>query len=125
MSDHKGLFGHGMTKYVGETALNPLKQRNEKTFSQGNMLTELKPDTIVNFSDVSNHVQKAERDIDYDPDVRLEKVRAIRQEIQNGVYRVDYDKIADNLIGVFIDEISTDSAIPPNIFFVGCTGILS
>ena len=125
MSVHKGLFGHGMTKYVNETTLNPSKQRNEKAFSQSNMLTELKRNTIVNLSDASNHVRRTERDIDSEPDIRLEKVRAIRQEIQSGAYKVNYDKIAENMLGVFIDEMSTSSAIPPNIFFVGCTGILS
>jgi len=125
MSVHKGLFGHGMTKWVNGTALSPLKQQDEKAFSQSNVLAELQGNTFVNFSDTSDHVRRGERDIDSEPDIRLDKVYAIRQEIQSGAYNVDYDKIAENVLDVFMDEVSTDSVIPPHILFIGCTGILS
>jgi anti-sigma28 factor (negative regulator of flagellin synthesis) len=37
--------------------------------------------------------------------VRLDKVRALRQEIERGAYRINYDKIAENMLCLFRNEI--------------------
>ncbi|MBW1859292.1 MAG: flagellar biosynthesis anti-sigma factor FlgM, partial [Deltaproteobacteria bacterium] len=37
--------------------------------------------------------------------VRLEKVRALREEIERGAYRINYDKIAENMIGLLAYDI--------------------
>jgi anti-sigma28 factor (negative regulator of flagellin synthesis) len=37
--------------------------------------------------------------------VRSEKVRALREEIERGGYRINYDKIAENMLCLFTNEI--------------------
>lgn len=64
-------------------------------------------------------------EIDSESDIRLEKVRAIREEIQGGAYRLDCDKIAEKMLAVFIDEMSAIPAVRSNIFLVECVVVLS
>lgn len=117
--------GYGMTKYIDDTALSPWKKRNEKAFTQSNMPIEEKGNTTVNLSEASKQVQRAKRVIDSEPDIRFEKVRVIREEIQRGDYRIDYDRIAENMLGVFLDEMSAIPAVPSKIFLVECVSLLS
>jgi anti-sigma28 factor (negative regulator of flagellin synthesis) len=37
--------------------------------------------------------------------VRSEKVRALREEIERGAYRINYDKIAENMLCLFRNDI--------------------
>lgn len=97
--------GYEINKYINETVLSPGKERAEKTSSQGNVPAELKGDDIVSLSEVSKEVQKAREVIESEPDIRLEKIRAIQEEIGKGTYKMDYEKTAENMLGYFIDEI--------------------
>jgi flagellar biosynthesis anti-sigma factor FlgM len=89
------------------------------------MPTEAKGNTTVNLSEASKQVQRAKRGIDAGPDIRLEKVRAIREEIQRGEYRIEYDRIAENLLGGFIDEMSADHAVQSKDVLVECVSLVS
>jgi len=66
--------------------------------------TALKTDTVV-ISDAAKRVQEARRQLDDIPDVREEKVAQLRNQIQNGTYEIDADKIAGKMIkeGLFND----------------------
>jgi negative regulator of flagellin synthesis FlgM len=97
--------GYDINKYINETALSPGKERAEKTSTQGNVPPESKGDDIVNLSEASKEVQKAREVIESEPDIRLEKVRAIQEETERGTYKIDYDKTAEKMLGYFIDEI--------------------
>jgi hypothetical protein len=37
--------------------------------------------------------------------VRREKMRVLREEIQRGAYRINYDKIAENMFFLFTNDI--------------------
>jgi anti-sigma28 factor (negative regulator of flagellin synthesis) len=37
--------------------------------------------------------------------IRLEKVRALREAIETGAYRINYDRIAENMLCLFRNEI--------------------
>lgn len=97
--------GYEITKYINETALSPGKEQTEKTSTEGNIPPESKGDVIVNLSEASKEVQKARDVIESEPDVRLEKVRAIQEEIERGAYEVDAEKTAEKMLGYFIDEM--------------------
>ena len=97
--------GYEITKYINETALSPAKEQAEKTSPEGNIPSESKGDAIVNLSEVSKEVRKARDVIESEPDVRLEKVRAIQEEIESGAYEVDAKKTAEKMLGYFIDEM--------------------
>ena len=112
-----------ITKYIDETAVNACEEPNEKTSMQSNIPAELKGDTIVNLSESSKQVQRAKKVIDSEPDIRLEKVRAIQEKIQKGTYKIDYHKIAENILGVFIDEIVADPGVRSDISLGPCVGL--
>jgi flagellar biosynthesis anti-sigma factor FlgM len=41
-----------------------------------------------------------------EPDVRSDKVQAIKKQIKNGTYKIDYDKTAEEMLKALSDEIS-------------------
>ena len=59
--------------------------------------TAVKADTVV-LSDAAKRVQEARRQLDNIPDVREEKVSQLRNQIQNGTYEINADKIAGKMI---------------------------
>jgi hypothetical protein len=63
--------------------------------------------------------------IEFGPDIRFDKVRAIQEEIQRGDYIIDHDRIAENMLGVFTDEMSAPPTVLPKVFLVRCVGVPS
>ncbi len=43
-------------------------------------------------------INKMREKIDAEPDINMEKVKALRAKIKNGEYKVDAEKLADNLV---------------------------
>lgn len=97
--------GYEITKYINEKVLSPGKEESGKTSTQSNIPPESTGDAVVDLSEASKEVQKAREAIESEPDVRLEKVHAIQEEIERGVYEVDAQKTADKMLGYFIDEM--------------------
>ena len=56
-----------------------------------------KSDTVV-ISDAARRIQDTRRQLDEIPDVREDKVAQLRNQIQNGSYEIDAEKIAGNMI---------------------------
>ena len=56
-----------------------------------------KADTVL-ISDAAKRVQDARDQLNHIPDVREEKVSDLRNQIQNGTYQIDADKIAGKMI---------------------------
>ncbi len=52
----------------------------------------------VDLSQTAREVKKARAQLDSIPDIREEKVAEIKNEIDNGTYRVDGKKIAFNMV---------------------------
>ena len=65
-----------------------------------------KGNPVVNLSQGSNPNQRANNVIQLEPYIRVEKVRALRKQIERGTYQIDCDKIAEKMLGVFTDEIA-------------------
>jgi flagellar biosynthesis anti-sigma factor FlgM len=115
-----------MTKSVNERAQSPWKKWNEKGLAPSNMPNEAEGNTSVNLYELSKQTRRAERVIDSESDMRLEKVRAIREEIQRGAYTIQYDRIAENMLDVFVDEMSADPpAVLSETLFLGYLSLLS
>ena len=57
----------------------------------------VKADTVV-ISDAAKRIQEARRQLDDIPDVRADKVSQLRNQIQNGTYEINADKIAAKMI---------------------------
>lgn len=61
-------------------------------------------DAIVDFSRRSKDIQSVQRILQSEPDVRPEKVRAIKQKIQQGTYALDPDQMAEKILQSILDE---------------------
>ena len=57
----------------------------------------VKTDTVV-ISDAAKRIQEIRSQLDEVPDVREEKVAQLRQQIENGTYEIEPDKIAEKII---------------------------
>ncbi|MBW1706759.1 MAG: flagellar biosynthesis anti-sigma factor FlgM [Deltaproteobacteria bacterium] len=62
-------------------------------------------DTVVNLSRASKEAQQIKEIISSEPDVREDKVSALRERIESGNYRFDNEAVADKLVDAFIDDI--------------------
>ena len=58
---------------------------------------QAKADTVV-LSDTAKAVQEAKTQLDSIPDVREDKVAELREQIENGTYEVDSEKLAHKMI---------------------------
>ena len=56
-----------------------------------------KTDTVV-ISDAAKRIQEIRSQLDEIPDVREEKVAHLKNQIENGTYQINADKIAEKII---------------------------
>ena len=96
--------GYEITRYISEKIVSPANETSVKTSTQNNIAPESREDAIVNLSEASKEVQKAIEVIDSQPDVRLDMVNAIQEEIEKGAYEVNTEKTAEKILGYYIDE---------------------
>ncbi len=62
-------------------------------------------DTSDNLSQALKEAQKIEEIILSEPDVREDKVAALKEKIESGTYKIDHKRVADKLVDAFLDEI--------------------
>jgi negative regulator of flagellin synthesis FlgM len=58
---------------------------------------QVKADT-VELSDMGKRVQEAHRQLDSIPDIREDKVAELKEQVENGTYEVDAEKVADKML---------------------------
>lgn len=88
-----GNQGIGIDAYVNQVQdKNKIGTPEDKPENSVN-----KSDTVV-ISDAAKRVQEARSQLNDIPDVREEKVTELRNQIQNGTYQIDADKIAGKMI---------------------------
>jgi negative regulator of flagellin synthesis FlgM len=68
---------------------------SEKAAAANNLVPEEK----VNLSTTAKDVQNLKNAISKLPDVREEKVQALKDQVEKGTYRVDADKVAEKMVG--------------------------
>jgi len=95
-----------IAKHIVDTARTRPKEPADKPRTPADVPTESTEDAIVDLSQRSKEIQMAMEAIQSEPDVRSEKVQAIKKQIKNGTYRIDYDKAAEEMLKAFSDEIS-------------------
>ena len=97
-----GNQGIGIDAYV-----NQVQDKNKVgTPDNKSEKSAVKADTVV-ISDAAKRIQEARRQLDDIPDVREDKVSQLRNQIQNGTYEINADKIAAKMIkeGLINDEL--------------------
>ena len=65
---------------------------------------QAKADTVV-LSNAAKDIHKAQRQLAAIPDVREDKVAQLKEQIENGTYEIDEEKIADKMLK---DELLKD-----------------
>jgi flagellar biosynthesis anti-sigma factor FlgM len=95
-----------IAKHIGDTARTRTKEPADKPRTPADVPTESTEDAIVHLSQRARDVQRAIEAMQSEPDVRSEKVQAIKKQIKNGTYKIDYDKTAEEMLKAFSDEIS-------------------
>ena len=80
------------------------EKRPEDQNAVGTNQTE--QDTIVELSPSLKEAQLINEVNAAEPDIREEKVAAIKKQVDSGTYRVDSKAVANKLVDAFIDEIS-------------------
>lgn len=58
---------------------------------------QTKADTVV-LSDTAKKIQEAQTQLEAIPDVREDKVAQLKEQIENGTYEIDEEKIADKML---------------------------
>lgn len=98
--------GNEISKYINESTVTPSKKPAEKSSPAADVPRRSGDDAIVNVSHRSKEALKAQQIIQSQPDVRLEKLRAIQEKIENGTYQIDYEKTAENILNAYLGEIT-------------------
>ncbi|MEE9536035.1 MAG: flagellar biosynthesis anti-sigma factor FlgM [Desulfobacterales bacterium] len=58
---------------------------------------QVKADT-VELSDMGKSVQEAHRQLETIPDIREDKVAQLKEQVENGTYEIDAEKVADKML---------------------------
>ena len=102
------LLNYQISKYLPKSTPNSAGEIEEKRLSEEQKI-EVKEqqaqDTIVHLSQASKEAQQIKEIISSEPDIREEKVSALKEKIESGTYQVDHNGVADKLVDDFIDEI--------------------
>ena len=97
--------GHEITKYMKETAVRQTKEATEKAPNPNDVPAESQQDAVVKLSERSIDVRRAQEVIKSEPDVRSEKVQAIKDKIEKGTYEIDFDKTAEKMVKAIFDKL--------------------
>ena len=58
---------------------------------------QVKADT-VELSDMGKRVQEANKQLENIPDIREDKVAQLKEQVENGTYEIDAEKVADKML---------------------------
>jgi negative regulator of flagellin synthesis FlgM len=72
------------------------KEKNDEKAEEA-AKQQQKADT-VELSDTAQKIQEAKKQLESIPDVREEKVARLKEQIENGTYEIDAEKIADKML---------------------------
>lgn len=97
--------GNEIANYVNRSSLGESKKAGDKTEKSENHHQEQKEGAVVDLSQKSLDVQKAQAVIHSEPDIRMEKVKAIKERIEKGEYEIDYGKTAEKILQSFTDDL--------------------
>ncbi len=81
----------------------------QRTEPQAQQADEKKPERVqddrVSLSQESRQLQTAKQAVAQTPDIRSDKVDALKQAVTEGSYEVNPEKVAEKMIGAIISEI--------------------
>lgn len=95
-------------RYLSQSTSNQTEKIEEKQVSDKQKIEEKDTsgqDTIVNLSQTSKEAQQIKEIISSEPDIREDKIAALKEKIESGKYTVDHNRVADKLVDTFLDEL--------------------
>ena len=101
-------INYEIAKYIPKSTQDVAEKVEEKHLSDEKRVggeDRSEQDTVVNLSQASKEVQLIKEIISSEPDVREDKVSALKERIESGKYRIDHEAVADKLVDSSIDEI--------------------
>lgn len=94
-----------IVKYLKDSTVSPSQGTPDETgAAQEGRSSKSDKSATVSFSEKSKDLQKAMEIINATPDVRTEKVDALRSKIAAGAYKVNYEETADKLMASFFGD---------------------
>ena len=78
--------------------INNTKEKNKIAGSSSGSTKNVQSSDRVEFSKTAKDVKDAREQMESVPDIREEKVNEIRDQIEDGTYKIDGKKIAHNMI---------------------------
>lgn len=102
MKIDKSQMNYEIQKQVSSATQATKETQAGKTKAEGQ---ESQKDTIVELSPASKEAQQIKQIIDKQPDVRAEKINAMKQNINDGKLEVDNAKLADKIVDAFMEDL--------------------
>lgn len=103
------LLNYEVNKYTSQSSPNAAEKIEEKKIAENQTVEETnraEQDAIVSLSQASREAQQIQGAIENEPEVREEKVAALKEAVETGRYQIDNEAVADKLVDSFIDEIA-------------------
>ncbi len=97
------IINYDIAKNISNTPSNEID--GKKLPGEQKLENDKPQDAVVVLSRASKEVQLAKEVIASAPEVREDKVAAIREKIESGSYQVDNQAVAEKLVNSFIDDI--------------------
>ena len=102
------IIGYEISKHLPRSTPNETEKIEERQRSDEQKVERKdlpEQDAIVNISRASKEAQQINEIILAEPDVREDKVAALKESIESGRYKVDDEGVADKLVDAFIEEL--------------------
>jgi len=102
------IINYEISKQLPKSTPDVTGKIGEKQFSNEHNVEgkgQSEQDTIVNISQASKEAKAINELISSEPDIREDKVSAIKEKIESGNYKIDHKVVADKLVDAFMDEI--------------------
>lgn len=98
-----------ISKYLSETAARESGKTSETAVkgvedAARSNYSGARQDVIVELSQTSQEVQMAREAIEMQPDMREEKVAALRAQVESGSYEVNSEEVAEKMFRMLMDE---------------------
>ena len=93
-------------KYFNDAGVNRAEEHGKQSDPTETVSQGRDNETVVQLSQRSKEIRLAQQAIDFEPDIRLEKVQDIAARVQAGTYEIDADKVAEKMVAAFFDDLS-------------------
>ena len=90
-----------------ETYVNQVQDKEKaEAASEQQETQQTKTDTVA-LSNAAKDIQEAQKQLEAIPDVREDKVAQLKEQIENGTYEINEEKIADKMLkDALLDDLA-------------------